>query len=767
MSTFSNTPFPRPTAEGHAFATVSTDDVLVQNFRTGDAEATRARLNTDLQMQLSEHAFARIQAYFRDTARRDPTVGELRLLDALDRHGRNTPARIAVGEFLTASPMLAETWADMMQKHGALHGVGHTFRGKDPIAAPPCSLTEALALIGRYLHTLETARAPSRLLLSSPSQEAMACAEGYTPVACMTVGEETLSAWTRRVAVFPVAPPRTGDCIFYLPRADLSKVQALLEEEAQKARPALQDIRAVAEKSLLLTLGELCPGVDLYAHRFTADTPADGTLPVDTLCAFPTVEPNGVCDFLLLVSVKQMQTVNASLKRLDISATVCGQVRKDGNTVIHVRDGQNVRDIPAAKLPTAFLSAMSPVYLHRFKAELSRSVATSPTLVPITRLPSSLPRESGLTPDRLEAVALTLHEGQILPIPEANALMATASSVLRKADMAFSQAAETVVRVTDRLISADVAPENMVLSVALTVPSSEALKDGAVLSAIMGIYRVAAERGLPVEDPAITVAPTKGLLRVTVTAHAEDENGLAKQHGCSADRQWRASGKPCHKESPGFLLPVVHRPYEGCLKALSAALNRDDPARCIIHPIIMDEHEIEIPTDSDTPRKETRYSLNPDSVKKLCEQMQGWVTPIFCMSEADTRMLLFHPTVAEALHRMIDMGYPVIVLGQSCKPFAEQGLLPSVLASVGEISVKQSTATVTYTFPAEPSTRLIRGRLLAPKETAAIRHLLNIRLPGGVTIPDGFISTNGKVLGILNGVDTTVLPILRKHNFEI
>jgi hypothetical protein len=232
MSTFSNTPFPHPTAEGHAFATVSTDDVLVQRFRFGDAEATRARINTDLQMQMSEHAFARIQAYFRDTARRDPTVGELRLLDGLDRHGKDSPARIAVGEFLTASPILAETWADMMQKHGALHGVGHTFRGKAPVAAPPCSLTEALALIGRYLHTLEAARAPSRLLLSSPVQEAMACAEGYTPVARMTVGEETLSAWTRRVAVFPVAPPRAGDCIYYLPRADLSKVQALLEEEA-------------------------------------------------------------------------------------------------------------------------------------------------------------------------------------------------------------------------------------------------------------------------------------------------------------------------------------------------------------------------------------------------------------------------------------------------------------------------------------------------------------------------------------------------------
>ena len=766
MSTFSNTPFPQPTVEGHAFATVPTDDVLVQNFHTGDAEATRARLNADLHMQLGEHAFARIQTYFRDNARRDPTVGELRLLDALDHHGKNTPARIAVGEFLTESPVLAETWADMMQKHGALHGVGHTFRGKNPVAAPPCTLTEALALTGRYLYTLEASRAPSRLLLSTPAQEAMACAEGYTPVARMTVGEEIISVWTRKVTVFPVSPPRAGDCVFYLPRADLSKVQALLKEESQKVHPALQDLRAVAEKSLLLTLAELCPGVELYADKLSEEKILDGAVPVDTLCSFPTVEPDGVCDFLLRVSAKQVTAVSDALKELGISATVCGQAGKGGSTVIHIRDRQNTRDIPAVKLPTAFLSAMSPVYLHRFRAEHSTSVATSPTFVPITRLPSALPRENGLTPDRLEAVALTLHEGQILPIPEAGALMSTASSILRKADMAFSQAAETVIRVTDRLISAEVAPASMVLSVSLTVPSSEALKEGAVLSTIMGIYRVAAERGLPVEDPTVTVAPTKGLLRVTVTAHAEDQNGLSEQLGHPADRQWHASGKPCHKESPGFLFPVIRRPYEGCLQSLSAALNRDDPARCIIQPILMDEHVTEIPTDSDVPRKETRYSLNPDSVKALCEKMQGWVTPVFCMSEADTRMLLFHPTVAETLRRMIDMGYPVIVLGQSCKPFAEQGFLPPALASVRELPLNQATATVTYTFPAEPSTRLIRGKLLALQESADARHLLDIRLPGGATIPDGFVSRDGKVLGILNGVDTTILPILRKHNFE-
>ncbi len=767
MSTFSNSPLVQPTAEGHAFATVPTDDVLVHNLRTGDAPGMLSRLNADLGMQLSESTYKRIQSFFRDTARRDPTVGELRLLDGLDRHGKDSPARIAVGEFITESPVLAETWADMMQKHGAIHGVGHTFRGKDATAAPPCTLTDALALTGRYLHSLAPHRASSRVLVSTPAQEAMASAEGYTPVARMLAGKETLSLWTRNQAVFPVAPPRAGDFILYLPRAELTKIRAFLAEESRKVRPALHDIRAVAEKSLLLTLAELCPGMDLYAHRLTGDTPSDGTLPVDALCSFPTVEPDGVCDFLLRVPVKQVQAATEALKQLDITSVVCGQAKNGGNTVIHLRDAQNARDIPVAKLSTAFLAAMGAVYLHRFLVERSTSVPPHPAITPMTRLPSALPDESGMTPENREAVALTLHEGQILPIPDVLHLTTTASSILRRADMAFAQAAETVVAVTDRLFSADVSPENMILSVLLTLPSTESLKDGAVLAAIMGIYRVAAERGLPVEDPAITVAPTEGLLRVTVTAHAADENELSERFDCPPDRQWRASVEPCHKESPGFLLPVIRHSYEGCLKALSAALDRDAAARCVIHSVVMDEHEADIPEGSDAPRKETIYTLNPDSVKELCEQMQGWLTPIFCMSEADTRTLLSDPSVLDSLNRLIDIGYPVIVLGESCKVFAEHGFLPAALTHMQSLPIARRKATVTYAFPAEPSTRLLRGRLLSASAIADARHLLTLRLSDGTSVPDGFVGRNGRVLGILNGVDTTLLPLLRKHSFEI
>ena len=764
MSTFSNTPSHRPIAEGHAFATVPADDVLVQNFRTGDAEATRSLLNTDLNMQLGEHTFARIQAYFRDSARRDPTMGEMRLLDALDRHGKDSPARIAVGEIITKSSLQAETWADMMQKHGELYGVGSVFRGKHAIAAPPCTLREALSLVGDCLNP---AIVPSthRILTSLPYQEAIASAEGYTPVARVLVGDETRTLWTRTCDPLAVTPAHTGDFILHLSKVEPSRMQDLVAEASASPRSLLGEIRAVADHSLLLTLLALCPAVHLYADRLIRENHTDGRLPEDMLCAYPLIQADGICDYLMRVPAKQIQGATEFLKQHGIHAVVCGRIPTGGQTVIQVRDNQNNRDVPVVNLSTAFLLSMSPPYLHGFEVETCRANTAAPHLPIMARMPAVPYPENGMTPDGTEAVALTIHEGAVMRIPEVPLLMSTLSTTIHEGNVAFTQAADLTVAVTNRLRAADVDPRDMILSVSLTAASGDVLRDGSLLSAIMGIYRVAAERGLPVEDSVITVGPVKGLLRVTITAHAKEVTCLSEHHICPPDHQWHISGDSCHKESPGFLLPVIRRPFEGCLKALSAALNRDESARCIIQPIIMDEQKAADSSAVDTPSEEIRYSLNPESVQQLCEQMHNWLTPVFCMSEEDTRSLLAFPGVLESLNSLIDMGYPVLVLGESCKPFAENGLLPACLTSVHRMPAQGATATVTYAFPADPTTRLLRGKLLAVQAALDTRPLLQLHLSDGTVIPDGFTSRSGKVLGILNGVDTTVLPILRKHNF--
>ncbi len=776
MSTFSNQPPASAPAEGHAFAAAPKDDMLVRNLRTSNAKKLLPQLNADLEMQLSEFTYTHIQSLFCNTVRRDPTVGELRLLDALDRHGKDTPARIAVGELTTKSPFIAETWADMMQKHGELHGVGNTLRGNQAVAAPPCTLTDALSLTGHYLERTETRPPKSTVLLSAPWQEAVASAEGYTPVARLLVGDGIQTLWTRTGDPLAVTPSHTGDFILYLPHAELGKIRTLVAGELDKVHPLSGDIRAIAQKSLLLTLLELCPGADLYADRLLANSQGNGRIPVDILCAYPSVDESGVCDYLLRVPLKQVQGMNNTLKALGITAVICGQVRSNGHTVIHIRDEANKRDIPAADLPSASLISMASVYLHPMSAEQGDGGLPSPIRPSMTRLPSAVCGQNGLTPNGREAVALTLHEGQILRIPEAGVLVSTHSVSIPRRDTAFSASANAVVAVTDTLAEAGVTPLNMVVSVSLTAASVDMLTDGTAISAICGIYRVAAERGLPVEDPVITVAPVEGLLALTVTAHAEDKEACDRL-GITNDRQWCTPGHPVHKESPCFLLPVLRRSYEGSLKALSAALNRDYGAGCVIRPMVMDTTEVEVAVEdfadgeenSPATRKESRHTLNPDSVKSLCEQFSNWQIPVFSMSEDDTRMLLSEPTVLEALTRLTDLGYSILVLGDSCKPFAEAGLLPAALTKIKPLSTAGTTATVTYTFPADAATRLLRRNLLTPagRLNEGDKHLLTLRLSDGTAIPDGFVGRQGKVLGLLNGVDTAVLPCLRGYVFPI
>jgi hypothetical protein len=165
-----------------------------------------------------------------------------------------------------------------------------------------------------------------------------------------------------------------------------------------------------------------------------------------------------------------------------------------------------------------------------------------------------------------------------------------------------------------------------------------------------------------------------------------------------------------------------------------------------------------------------RYVLHPESEQQLVTGLGLPMIPIFAMNEGDTRLLLSHPSVEEALRRRLERGWCVLVLGGACKPFAERGLLPACLLELQDLTDAGGQATVTYGFPAEPATRLLRVAPLSPADPADAlghRHLLELRLPDGRVIPDGFVGCGEQVLGLLNGVDTTLLPCLRGGHFTL
>lgn len=781
MSTFFNTPTdplpPKPFAElpkdskagsssGTAFSVSPADSVPILHFREAPDTAV-AKLNADLGLSLDPLRFARLQAIFSNSIKRDPTVGELRLLDALDQNHVRSPERIAVGELITQSETLAATWADMMQRHGILHGAGEIFRGKHPVAAPPCSLMDALSLEGRYLYRtglhLPPVSHPScedshSLLLSCPQDEAVAAAQGYTPVARIDFGEEHRSLWARTAP--PTEEPvfRTGDFLLYLP--DLSPQQVFALRKALDALPVPSAVlAAVAAKPLLLTALDICPSLDLYADRLTdiRKLPPSNRIPLELLCALPTPE-TGKTDHLLRVSLKQIKSVTQLLRDLGLTATICGQGRTGEQTVIRVRNDGSKEDIPVVRLPSEFLKATAAVYLHPFEVPRQTLTPPDPVFPPVSRLPSPYAQESGITPDGEDLTPITLHQGRLVVIPETKTLMSGGAVTIPSAGMGYAAAAGTAAAVTDTLLEAGLPSASMVLSVSVTVNSPSLLRDGRLIEIICGINRLAHDRSIPVDDPVIRIREdAEEDIRLSVVGWGA-ASGLDDPL-LSSDRLWKSCGQPIHKEAPAFLLPFLSPAYEDSLKALCAALNRDAPSACSLLPVPLITPPAEGESEAAAP------AMDPEGIRALCDGITGWATPVFAMSYAHAEMMLSEPTVREALNRKIHLGYSVIVLGEACRAFAKWGFLPPCLEDLTAIEAASKTATVIYRFEADSATRLLRCAPMAPCNGAQdLPHLLTLHLPDGQTIPDGFTYRDSRVLGLVNGLDVTLLPRLRCRN---
>ena len=90
--------------------------IVIRHFAQAPDEAC-SKLNADFSLTLTPHTYKRLQKLSRTVLNRDPTAGELCILDEVDRAGYGHPHREAVGELYTNSSTIAETWADMMAKH--------------------------------------------------------------------------------------------------------------------------------------------------------------------------------------------------------------------------------------------------------------------------------------------------------------------------------------------------------------------------------------------------------------------------------------------------------------------------------------------------------------------------------------------------------------------------------------------------------------------------------------------------------------------------
>ncbi len=729
-------------------------------------------LNQSLGLHLDVPHCAWLQGYFREKLRREPTIGELRLLCAMEQSAAAHREHAAPETLATDSPELAETWADLMAHHAALHRGLNTALHETPV--PPCTLADALSLPGRYLaRTSDAPRAGKNdeqvLLLTDKIRVAEAAAAGYRAVA--TVVDDAGEARTVclcRGRARDASPERSGDFLLLVRGVNAAEITAMLDAEAHKASPDIGDLRVIGRMSLLAAAMALGAGIELYAERIAggAGDPS-GALPLKALCA----TSEATCDLLVRVPVGRVYSLSAGLAHRGLAAVVVGRVRAAERVVIHLRGDGSTADSVAVDLPTELLAHAASVRLCAVTPQVAESAA-SVTYPSLARLPGVEPDRDGLTPFGREVVALTVHDARVLTVPEAH-LRLCSTATTPAAGEGYRAALAAVEAAVEPLTEAGADARRMSLSVTL-----RAADETAATEAICGLYRAAAERGLPTSDPVLTVVKSD-ITRLSVTAWVHEppektKRGKGKQPASptipvtydAPDRQWNAVPKAVHKESTRYLLPVLRRSSEGSLWAVVAALGRTVGVARLIQPVVIDLVRETLPAPEDTPdaipETVTREVLSPASVAALVGEMGKGAVPVFAMSADDAKKLLAEPTVREQLEKTVGMGYGVLVLGEACAAFAEAGLLPAEIADLRELTAPPTVA-VDYhpVLEAQPATRLVRRALLAAARPVEGTHLLTLRLPDGKELPDGYLGGGGRVLGLLNGLDSATVSFCK------
>ena len=114
------------------------------------------KLKIDLSLSMDEEQLQFCADYYRLTERRDPIIGELRLLDTLAAKRTPSPTNLAIDVFTATDAFATETYADLQEKRRTLR----------PNAVSPITLAEAFTVANDYLEQTGKQHAlPHRTLL--------------------------------------------------------------------------------------------------------------------------------------------------------------------------------------------------------------------------------------------------------------------------------------------------------------------------------------------------------------------------------------------------------------------------------------------------------------------------------------------------------------------------------------------------------------------------------------------------------------------------
>ena len=399
------------------------------------------------------------QNQYRMRERRNPTVEELQMLDALYFHRIRRCETHGLRTFYTSDPVIAQSYADMLAK------ASHTHREDRPYTPAELSgvLTKSLQQAGKKITvpTLCTGTDASiRLLKKSLQTEASIVIDGVPAV--IGYSEQAFSK--------SVSHPQLTDHLILISPAGLSSA-TFAEIAATLSIPDNAQLIFVGERGLLdaLLTWDGVYIVQNYLPSITNNAPLSAWV-------------NAFADSLIIrCDGDHAVKLRDEAAALGLTASIIGKYALNNRVTIR-RNGQ-----APVQIETAFLRAFSPTF---------------PTDVEIPGLCTSKDAPHS-APERQTII----NGGDSLPF--SSAIPGTAYAVSRKhlitgaasysASNTFRAALYTTVYAINRAVAAGIDHDEITLSNHLKMPSlpdrNAAMSE--IMSAMLGAYRVQAELAIP------------------------------------------------------------------------------------------------------------------------------------------------------------------------------------------------------------------------------------------------------------------------------
>lgn len=208
-------------------------------------------LAADLALTLSPAGLLHTQKYFRNEAKRDPTVGELRLLAALAACTHRLPAAITLGDVCFEDAADARIFADITRQRNAL-------AGKKGATAPD---------VGALLHTVTAYLARAGREAKRTRELSLFCGESAVVAARTGDATLTLSVGEASCAAVPALHGRThaaGDMLLLLrAEADTPLSLTVARFFLQFANRSPAPLAYIGAEGLAAHLGALPMGAEL------------------------------------------------------------------------------------------------------------------------------------------------------------------------------------------------------------------------------------------------------------------------------------------------------------------------------------------------------------------------------------------------------------------------------------------------------------------------------------------------------------------------